>query len=80
MAKIERFRSPLASATTDSSLAAAIPHGEFLEYYPVAVDPLRADMLHPLFKPADDGHVTVPDRPGIGFELNMELLDRYRVG
>ena len=76
MAKIARFRSPLASSATDSSLAAAIPHGEFLEYYPVAVDPLPADMLHPLFKPGDDGYVTVPDRPGIGFELNMGLLDR----
>ena len=27
----------------------------------------------------DDGFVTVPDRPGIGYELNMGLLNRYRV-
>jgi L-alanine-DL-glutamate epimerase-like enolase superfamily enzyme len=60
-------------------LAAAISHGEFLEYYPVAVDPLRAEMFQPVLKPDDDGFVTVPDRPGIGFELNMELLDRYRI-
>ena len=60
-------------------LAAAIPHGEFLEYYPVAVDPLRAEMFHPVLKPDHDGCVTVPDRPGIGFELNMDLLNRYRV-
>ena len=61
-------------------LAAAIPHGEFLEIYPVAVDPLRAEMFQPLLKPDDDGYVTVPDRPGIGYELNMELLNRYKVG
>ena len=61
-------------------LAAAIPHGEFLEYYPVAVDPLRADMFLPRMVPDDDGYVTVPDRPGIGFELNMEVLNKYRVG
>lgn len=60
-------------------LAAAIKHGEFLEYYPVAVDPLRAEMFMPVLKPDPDGFVTVPDRPGIGFELNMELLNRYKV-
>jgi L-alanine-DL-glutamate epimerase-like enolase superfamily enzyme len=61
-------------------LAAGIPHGEFLEYYPVAVDPLRAEMFQPVLKPDNDGFVTVPDRPGIGYELNMELLNQYRVG
>jgi L-alanine-DL-glutamate epimerase-like enolase superfamily enzyme len=60
-------------------LAAGVPHGEFLKYYPVAVDPLRAEMFQPALRPDDDGFVTVPDRPGIGFELNMQLLDRYRV-
>ncbi len=60
-------------------LAAAVTHGEFLEYYPVSVDPLRAEMFLPILKPDPDGYVTVPDRPGIGFELNMELLNRYRV-
>ncbi len=61
-------------------LAAGVSHGEFLEYYPVAVDPLRAEMFQPVLKPDDDGFVTVPDRPGIGYELNMQLLNRYRVG
>ena len=27
----------------------------------------------------NDGYVTVPDAPGIGFDLNMDLLNRYRV-
>jgi len=60
-------------------LAAGISHGEFLEYYPVAVDPLRAEMFMPRMVPDTDGYVTVPDRPGIGFELNMELLNRYKL-
>ena len=60
-------------------LAAAIPHGIFLEYYPVAVDPLRAEMFLPRMAPDNDGYVTVPDRPGIGFELNMDLLNRYKI-
>ena len=53
-------------------------NGEFLEYSPVAVDPLRAEMFSPRMVPDSDGYVTVPDRPGIGFELNMEFLSRYR--
>ncbi len=61
-------------------LAAGISHGEFLEYYPEAVDPLRTEMFDPILKPDVDGYVTVPDRPGIGFELNMDLLNKYRVG
>lgn len=59
-------------------LAAAVSHGEFLEYYPAEVDPLRSEMFYPLLRIDDDGFVTVPDRPGIGFDLNMDLLDRYR--
>ena len=61
-------------------LAAGVANGEFLEYYPAAVDPLRTEMFQPILKPDADGYVTVPDRPGIGYELNMDLLNRYRVG
>jgi L-alanine-DL-glutamate epimerase-like enolase superfamily enzyme len=28
----------------------------------------------------EDGHVSPPDRPGIGIELNDEALAPYRVG
>ena len=28
----------------------------------------------------EDGYVTVPNRPSIGYELNMDLLNRLRVG
>ena len=60
--------------------AAAILHGEFLEIYPVAVDPLGAKMFQPLMKPDEDGYMTASNRPSIGYELNMGLLNRYRVG
>ena len=36
--------------------------------------------LHPKLSIEKDGTVAVPDRPGIGFDLNMDLLGRYRVG
>lgn len=60
-------------------LVAGLPNGEYLEYYPVEVDPLRSEIFQPQLAPAKDGYVDVPNRPGIGFELNMELLPRYRV-
>jgi L-alanine-DL-glutamate epimerase-like enolase superfamily enzyme len=60
-------------------LVAGLPNGEFLEYYPVEVDPLRSEIFQPQLAPDKDGYVTVPDRPGIGYELNMELLGCYRV-
>ena len=58
-------------------LAAAVPNGEFLEYYPSAVDPLRSEMFHPELVLEDDGFVTVPNRPGVGFDLNTEFLSQY---
>jgi len=51
-----------------------------LEYYPPEVDELRKELFYPKLKLDSDGYVTVPDTPGIGFELNMDLLNRYRVG
>ena len=60
-------------------LVAGLPNGEFLEYYPTEVDPLRSEIFQPQLLPDKDGYVDVPDRPGIGFDLNMELLERYRV-
>ena len=59
-------------------LAAAVTHCEFLEYYPPEVDPLRTEIFQPLMSLDEDGYVTVPDRPGVGFELNMDLLNRHR--
>jgi L-alanine-DL-glutamate epimerase-like enolase superfamily enzyme len=36
-------------------------------------------MFMPHLAPDSDGYVTVPDRPGIGFELNMDFLKRYQL-
>ena len=62
------------------SLVAGVSNGEFLEYYPPEVDPLRGELFFPKLTLNSDGYVTVPDKPGIGFNLNMDLLNRYRVG
>ena len=60
-------------------LAAATKNGIFLEYYPTEVDPIRTEMFLPALRPESDGFVTLPTRRGIGFELNMDLLNRYKV-
>lgn len=61
-------------------LVAGVSNGDFLEYYPPEVDPLRSELFYPKLSLEKDGFVTVPDSPGLGFELNMDLLNRYRVG
>ena len=60
-------------------LVAGLAHGEFLEYYPPEVDPLRGELFEPQLVLDEDGFVSVPDRPGIGFDINMSLLQKYRV-
>jgi len=59
------------------------PHTDHLPYprmveYDVGLNPLRDDLLtHPL-RPVN-GHVTVPEGPGLGIELNPEAVERYRM-
>ena len=60
-------------------IAASRDNGLMLEYYPPAVDPLRGEMFLPQMVLEADGYVTVPSRPGIGFEPNWELLRHHRV-
>ena len=61
-------------------IAAARQNGLMLEYYPPAVDPLRGEIFLPQMSLEKDGYVTVPERPGIGFEPNMSLLEAHRIG
>ncbi len=35
-------------------------------------------VIEPLFQ--KDGKVTVPQKPGLGFTINQEIIDKYRVG
>ena len=60
-------------------LVAGVSNGELLEYYPPEVDELRKELFYPKLTLDSDGYVTVPNTPGIGFDLNMDLLNRYRV-
>jgi len=53
------------------------PYPQLLEY-DVGTNPLRDELLiEPLH--AIEGHVPVPDKPGLGIELDPEVVRRYRV-
>ena len=61
-------------------LAAITPNMPYFEF-PIAfpASPLVEDLLLPNFEIAPDGTMEVPNRPGLGFELNEEVVSKYRV-
>jgi L-alanine-DL-glutamate epimerase-like enolase superfamily enzyme len=60
--------------------AAISPVTPFIEF-PMAFPRSEAitNLLTPMLELNQDGTVTVPDRPGLGFELNEEVLEKFRV-
>ena len=61
-------------------LAAITPNMPYFEF-PIAfpISPLVENLLLPNFEIAPDGTMEVPDRPGLGFELNEEIVSEFRV-
>lgn len=59
-------------------LLAAIPHGTFLETFHPDRDPIWHNLVanRPELR---DGYVQLDDRPGLGWELDTDYLERYRV-
>ena len=59
------------------------PHSDHLPYprlleYDVGENPLRDDLLIEPLK-AVNGEVAVPDGPGLGIDLNPDMVERYRI-
>jgi D-galactarolactone cycloisomerase len=64
-------------------LAAGVGGGPFLElpFDPPGWTPERRDfMLAEPLRPTPDGVLAVPDRPGLGIELDDDAVERYTVG
>jgi L-alanine-DL-glutamate epimerase-like enolase superfamily enzyme len=61
-------------------LAAAAENCPYVEFLPVelAESPLRRELLVEDLR-VTDGRLELPDRPGLGVELNRDALQRYRV-
>ncbi|MEE1544591.1 MAG: enolase C-terminal domain-like protein, partial [Alphaproteobacteria bacterium] len=55
-----------------------IPHPVMLEY-DLGTNALRKDLLLTPIA-CIDGHLTVPDGPGLGIEINRDVVEKYRVG
>jgi L-alanine-DL-glutamate epimerase-like enolase superfamily enzyme len=61
-------------------LAAVVPNMPYFEY-PIAYpdSPLISELLTPRLEPDASGQIEVPARPGLGFELNEKVVERFRV-
>ena len=59
-------------------LLASIPHGSYLEYFHPQRDPIWHNLIanRPIL---DEGHITLPDAPGLGWELDRDYLEKYRL-
>lgn len=57
------------------SLLAAIPEAPFLEFC-IEDSPIRNELVRNPFR-VEDGYVAVPEEPGLGIELNDQVLERY---
>jgi L-alanine-DL-glutamate epimerase-like enolase superfamily enzyme len=57
---------------------AALPNTNYFEYC-VEQGPLRQTLTRRRF-PVVDGQIAVPEGPGLGVELDEDVMDRYRVG
>jgi len=59
------------------ALCCSIDNGHFCEY-DVSENPLRQCLKKPL-KPEKDGYIKIPKQPGLGVELNDEMIEKYQV-
>jgi L-alanine-DL-glutamate epimerase-like enolase superfamily enzyme len=59
-------------------LLASQPHGTYAECFHHDRDPFWWDLISN-DRPLKDGQLTLPTGPGLGWELNTEFIDRYRV-
>lgn len=58
-------------------LASSMPHALYQELH-LRANPLRDELLETPLK-VENGHLVVPDGPGLGVSLNPETVARYRV-
>ena len=68
------------SVTATAHLAFNTPNCAFIEYLPphLCVETLRRELVQEGFSFAD-GRILPPDRPGLGIEVNEDVLRRYKV-
>ena len=73
----EAYKKPLSSHLyheVSAHLMRVTPTADYLEWMNW-VDPLLEEPYQ-----IKDGHLVIPQRPGVGLEFKQEIIDRYRVG
>lgn len=70
----------LVGTAAEVHLAAVTPNMPFFEF-PMAFpdSPVISELLTPKLDVSPDGTIEVPQRPGLGFELNEDVVQRFRV-
>jgi L-alanine-DL-glutamate epimerase-like enolase superfamily enzyme len=70
----------LVGTAAEVHLAAVAPNMPFFEF-PMAFpdSPVISELLTPKLDIGPDGAIEVPQRPGLGFELNEDVVQRFRV-
>ena len=65
-------------AQVSAHLRASIPHGTYVEYFHPDRDPIWHNLLanRPALK---DGHIQLNDNPGLGWELDRDYINKYRI-
>ena len=61
-------------------LAAAIPHCPFIEFVPQQLcdSALRRELVEDELSLREDGTLALPQKPGLGVELNRDAVEKYR--
>lgn len=65
-------------AQVSAHLLASIPHGTYVEYFHPDRDPIWHNLLanRPKLK---EGHIQLNNNPGLGWELDRDYIDKYRI-
>lgn len=71
------FKTNILMAATLQYIA-SLPEAWYLEFCEQDTI-LRQKLTNPIFEIDSDGYVHIPQKPGLGIELDMEVLDYYRV-
>jgi D-galactarolactone cycloisomerase len=61
-----------------SHLLAAMPNGTYAECFHPDRDPVWWNLIANR-PPLVDGEIALPHRPGLGWELDLDYVERYRV-
>jgi L-alanine-DL-glutamate epimerase-like enolase superfamily enzyme len=61
----------------DLQLVAALPVATYVEY--LTPSPYIEELVVEPFRVDTEGYLTIPDRPGLGLEINREALKRFGI-